>query len=254
MIRVSRILPLVLLPLALACGGGNKEAPAEAPKPAGKPVDTATAATVSGKVVLEGTPPKAEVIKMASDPICMRENGGQRETEIFVVGPNNELRNVVVYLKEAPAGYAFDAPSQPVTLDQQGCRYDPHVFAVRVGQAIDISNSDATLHNVHAIPKVNQEFNIGQPIQGMKMSHTFTAPEIGIPFKCDVHGWMNAWAAVFDHPYYDVTDGNGQFSLKSLPPGTYQIEAWHEKLGTTSQTVTIGPHETKALTFAFKVS
>jgi hypothetical protein len=139
-----------------------------------------------------------------------------------------------------------------VTLDQKGCRYIPHVFAVRVNQPIEILNSDPTLHNIHALPKNNQEFNNGQPIQGMKMQHTFKAKEIMVPFKCDVHGWMNAYVAVMDHPYYAVTAPDGRFELKDVPPGTYTVEAWHEKLGPMTQSVTVGNDEKKEVTFTFK--
>ena len=95
------------------------------------------------------------------------------------------------------------------------------------------------------MPKGNSEFNNGQPIQGMKMTHTFDKKEVMVPFKCDVHGWMNAYVGVLDHPYFAVTDKSGKFELKSLPPGTYTIEAWHEKLGTQTASVTLGPKETK---------
>ena len=116
---------------------------------------------------------------------------------------------------------------------------------MRVGQPLEIVNSDPTLHNIHALPKGNTEFNNGQPIQGMKMTHTFTAKEVMVPFKCDVHGWMNAYVGVLDHPYFAVTGKDGKFELKTLPPGTYTIEAWHEKLGTQTQSVTLGAKETK---------
>ena len=102
------------------------------------------------------------------------------------------------------------------------------------------------------MPKANQEFNNGQPIQGMKMSHTFTAQEVMVPFKCDVHGWMNAYVGVVANPYFAVTDKDGKFELKSLPPGTYTIEAWHEKLGTQTASVTIAAKESKDITFTFK--
>jgi galactose mutarotase-like enzyme len=125
---------------------------------------------------------------------------------------------------------------------------------MRVGQPLEIINSDPTLHNIHALPKNNQEFNNGQPIQGMKMTHTFTAKEVMVPFKCDVHGWMNAYVGVLDHPYFAVSDKSGKFELKTLPPGTYTIEAWHEKLGTQEQKVTLGPKETKELSFTFKAA
>jgi hypothetical protein len=132
------------------------------------------------------------------------------------------------------------------------CRYTPHVFGVRVGQPLDITNSDPTLHNIHATPKNNAEFNQGQPIQGMKTTKTFTTPEVMVPFKCDVHGWMNAYVGVLDHPYFATTGTDGKFSLKSLPPGTYTIEAWHERLGAQTQSVTIGAKETKEVNFTFK--
>jgi hypothetical protein len=86
----------------------------------------------------------------------------------------------------------------------------------------------------------------------MKMTHTFTAKEVMVPFKCDVHGWMNAYVGVLDHPYFATTDKDGKFELKTLPPGTYTIEAWHEKFGTQQQKVTLGPKDSKEITFSFK--
>jgi hypothetical protein len=132
------------------------------------------------------------------------------------------------------------------------CRYHPHVFGMRVGQPLEIVNSDPTLHNIHALPKANKEFNTGQPIQGMKTNHTFDGKEVMVPFKCDVHGWMNAYVGVLDHPYFATTGMDGKFELKTLPPGTYTIEAWHEKLGSTTQSVTLGPKESKEIMFTFK--
>jgi hypothetical protein len=134
------------------------------------------------------------------------------------------------------------------------CRYHPHVFGMRVNQPLTIVNSDPTLHNIHAIPKANKEFNNGQPIQGMKMTHTWETKEVMVPFKCDVHGWMNAYVGVLDHPYFQVTGKDGKFDLKTVPPGTYTIEAWHEKLGAMTQSVTLGPKATKEITFTFKAS
>src|SRR5207237_6466354 len=116
----------------------------------------------------------------------------------------------------------------------------------------DIVNGEHSLHNIHAMAKGNQEFNNGQPIKGMKMTHTFTAKEIMVPFKCDVHGWMNAYVGVVDHPYFAVTDKDGKFDLPNLPPGTYTIVAWHEKMGPQEQKVTIGEKETKEIAFTFK--
>ena len=141
-----------------------------------------------------------------------------------------------------------------VVLDQKGCQYWPHVNAIQVGQTLEIKNSDPTLHNVHALAKVNKEFNEGQPVQGMVSKKVFTKPEEVIKFKCDVHGWMNSWMAVLTHPFHGVSDASGAFTIANLPPGTYTLVAWHEKYGKQEQQVTVGPKESKSVTFTFKAS
>jgi len=219
----------------------------------GQKVDTATAGDVKGTVMLDGVAPKNEAIKMNADPVCVKENKNPQFQETYMVGSDGKsLANVFVYVKDGLGNYVYDTPTEPAKIDQKECRYHPHVFGMRVGQPLEIVNSDPTLHNIHALPKSNQEFNTGQPIQNMKTTHTFTAKEVMVPFKCDVHGWMNAYVGVLDHPYYAVTGEDGKFELKSLPPGTYTIEAWHEKLGTTTQSVTLGQKETKEVNFTFK--
>jgi plastocyanin len=252
---------LALAVLAAACGGGNQEqAPASSGAaaggggaPAASTVDPATAANITGTIKLEGDVPKAEPIKMNADPVCLREGKGTN-TEFFVAGEGGSLQNVFVYVKDGLGNRTFSAPQQAVVLDQKGCHYRPHVFGVMVGQPLEIVNSDPTLHNVHAMPKANQEFNTGQPIQGMKFNHTFTAKEVMVPFKCDVHGWMNAYAGVLEHPFFATTDASGRFEIKGLPPGDYTIEAWHEKLGVQEQKITVGAKESKEANFAFKMT
>jgi plastocyanin len=169
----------------------------------------------------------------------------------MVGSDGKSLGNVFVYVKDGLGNYVFDAPTETAKIDQQNCRYHPHVFGMRVGQKLEIVNSDPTMHNIHAMPKTNSEFNTAEPMP-MKTEHVFNTKEVMVPFKCDVHGWMNAYVGVMDNPYYAVTDKDGKFELKSLPPGTYTIEAWHEKLGVTSQSVTLGAKETKDVTFTFK--
>src|SRR5215470_5904238 len=221
-----------------ACGGGepsNKSATPSAPAgtPAGEKVDASKAGKVAGTVTLDGAAPKNEAIKMNADPVCVREAKGPQLQETYVVGSDGKsLGNVFVYVKDGLGNYAYDAPTDSPKIDQKECRYHPHVFGMRVNQTLEIVNSDPTLHNIHALPKGNTEFNTGQPIQGMTTKHTFTAKEVMVPFKCDVHGWMNAYVGVMDNPYFAVTGPDGKFSLKGLPPGTYTIEAWHEKAGT----------------------
>ena len=140
-----------------------------------------------------------------------------------------------------------------VEFSQDVCRYIPHVFGVQVGQTVSIINNDATLHNIHAIPSINEEFNTGQPIEGMVYERVFDSPEVMVPFQCDVHGWMNAYAGVLDHPFFGVTGEDGSFDLSGLPPGDYVVEAWHEELGTQTQNVTVGEGATAELNFTFTV-
>jgi hypothetical protein len=248
-----------VLAISVACGGSkqpsNTSSAPSAPgaAPATQRVDPGTAGEIKGVVTVDGSVPKNQPINMNADPVCASEAKGPQFQDTYVVGDDGKtLGNVFVYVKEGLGNYIYDTPTQPVTIDQKGCRYHPHVFGIRIGQPLEIINSDPTLHNVHAMPTGNQEFNIGQPIQGMKTTHTFTKKEVLVPFKCDVHGWMTAYVGVLDHPYFAVTEQDGTFDLKTLPPGTYTIEAVHEKLGRTAQQVTIGPKETKEITFTFK--
>jgi plastocyanin len=187
---------------------------------------------------------------MSGDPACAREYPDGYVFENYVV-KDGGLDNVFVYVKDGLGNYSFDIPAEPVKLDQKGCRYVPHVLGVRVGQPIEVTNSDETMHNVHALPDVNGEVNYGQPRKGMKNTQTFTAAEVMVPLKCDVHGWMSAYIGVVEHPFFAVTKDGGRFELKGLPPGTYTIEAWHEKSGRQTQQVTIGEKEDKDVTFTF---
>ena len=252
-----QVLGVALSASVAACGGsqeGSKPAATTA-KPAasagGSMVDPSTAGDIKGVITLTGTAPKNEPIRMNADPICIKQTNGPQLQETFTVSGDGKLANVFVYVKDGLGNYVYDPPSAGAKLDQHGCRYTPHVFGVRVGQPIEIINSDPTLHNIHAMPKANPEFNNGQPIQGMKMTHTFKAKEVMVPFKCDVHGWMNAYVGVLDHPFYAVSKEDGSFEIKGLPAGTYTIEAWHEKLGATTQSVTIGAKESKDVSFTF---
>jgi plastocyanin len=246
------------LAATIACGGGSKETapPAGAPAAAagggsGQRVDPATAGDVKGVVSLDGSAPANAAIKMNADPVCVKANATPQAQETYMA-EGGKLANVFVYVKDGLGNYMYDPPTEMAKIDQKNCRYHPHVFGVRVGQSIEILNSDPTLHNIHAVPTANTEFNNGQPIQGMKMNHTFTAKEVMVPFKCDVHGWMNAYVGVLDHPYFTTTGPDGSFALKGLPPGTYTIEAWHEKLGPMTQSVTLAAKDMKEVNFTFK--
>ena len=206
-------------------------------------------AAISGKVTLSGTAPAREKIKMAADPACMQQHPDVVLKQ-DVVANNGSLQYVLVYVKEGLQG-TFPAPAEAVTINQTGCMYEPHVFGIQVGQKLEITNGDPTLHNINCQATNNKKFNIAQPTKGMKSTKSFDQPEVGVPFKCNVHPWMAAYAGVFSHPFFAVTDANGAFSIKGLPAGTYTLEAWHEKLGTQSQKITVADGETKELNLSF---
>ncbi len=243
-------LPFCVLCVALgaAC---DRPAPAPASRtPAGKRVESATAATVTGRVLFSGTVPRNPSIVMSSDAFCVHANPGQPSQETVIVGPEGGLQYVFVYVKDDLAAFTFDTPAQPVRLEQKGCRFVPHVIGLQAGQTLEIVNRDDTLHNVHAITKVNDDFNVGAT-QGSVVRRTFARPETMITFKCDVHAWMTAYAGVVSHPYFAVTDAGGRFQLKGLPPGAYTVAAWHEKFGEHVQQVRLGPNEPKEIAFTF---
>lgn len=247
------VFPTIALSLTLAACG-QSPAPSTAPAPGGKRVDAATAGSITGRITFTGQPPKAEVLRMGNDTACVATAGPNPQSEAVLVGADGGLKNVFVRITDNFDEYTFDMPAGAVTLDQKGCVYAPRVFGVRVGQPIEILNSDATVHNVHALPMQNQEFNESQPRQGMRTSKIFTVPEVMVRFKCDFHGWMAAYVGVMAHPFFAVTDASGAFSLTGLPPGTYTIEAWHETFGTRTQQVTIAPGSTQTIALAFSAS
>jgi len=249
MSRNFALIALAALLAATACGSGGDDTGKSLVARGTKNVDPATAATIGGTVMFEGTPPPSTTISMASDPGC----GTTPVTSESILVDNGGLQNVFVYIKDdVGSEYAFAVPTEPVKLDQKGCHYIPHVVGVRAGQPLEVVNSDNTMHNVHGMPEANREFNTGQPVPGMKTPTTFTTPEVLIRFKCDVHSWMHAYVGVVAHPFFAVSGSGGKFELKGIPPGTYTIEAVHEKLGRQTQSVTLGDKDAKTITFTFK--
>ena len=217
------------------------------PAPAG-----AAGGTITGKVKFTGVAPKNPAIDMSEEAACKAKYPNPPTEENVVAGPANALANVFVYVKSGvPAGQTFPAPATPVVLDQNGCRYHPHVFGIMVGQGLEIQNSDPLLHNIKAIAKANRPFNVSQPSAGMKTTRTFAAPEVMVNLECNVHGWMHAYVGVRPDPFFAVSKQDGSFTISGLPPGTYTIEAWHEKFGTQTATVTIAGTETKPANFTF---
>jgi plastocyanin len=201
-------------------------------------------------VKFEGTAPKPSRIDMSADPNCAKAHPTPATTEDIVVGAGG-LANVIIYVSDGLGGRTFETPQQPAVFEQRGCQYKPHVLALQTNQKLDVVNNDDTTHNIHPTPNNNREWNRSQP-HGVPIEETFPREEIAILVKCNVHPWMRGYIAVFKHPYFAVTDKNGSFDLKDLPPGTYTITAWQEKLGTLSQKITVGAGESKTLDFAFK--
>ena len=239
-----------LAALSVACNSEVTDKPA-APAPAGKRVDAATAGSIAGQIRFEGTPPAPDLIRMTTDKNCVQDAGPNPQSDALLVA-DGALKNAFVYVKDGlDAQYTFDTPAKPAVLDQKGCIYTPRVLGLQVGQSIEIVNSDPTLHNVHALPMANAEFNHGQPKQHSRLTKAFTVPEVMVRFKCDVHSWMAAHVGVLPHPFFAVSDAAGAFRIPGLPPGTYTIEAWHEVLGTRTAEVTIGPSQAQTTTLSF---
>ncbi len=236
------VLILTLITLALS-GSGSAATGTASPADAG--------ASLTGVVKFEGTAPKASRIDMSSDPYCAKAHPTPATTEDIVVGANGGLANVVIYVSDGLGNRTFQPPEQPAVFEEKGCQYKPHVLALQTNQKLDVVNSDETTHNIHPSPNNNREWNMTQP-HGMPLERTFAREEIAIPVKCNVHPWMRGYIAVFKHPYFAVSNKDGSFDLKDLPPGTYTITAWQEKLGSQSQKITVGAGETKTLNFSFK--
>ena len=241
-----RVAGAFLLTLAAACGGQPQSQ--RTPPPDAQRVDASKAGRISGRVTIDGPVPENTKVDTGGSDVCARENPGGLLVENFVV-ENGGLDNVFVYVKSGLDHYYFDTPGEAVKLDQRGCRYVPHVFGAQVGQPIEISNSDPTMHNVAAVAETNRGFNFSQAIKGLKNTVSFTAPEVGIHLKCDVHAWMSAYAGILEHPYFAVTSGGGNFELKNVPAGTYTIEAWHEKLGRRSHSLTLRENGAEQVSF-----
>ncbi len=210
------------------------------------------AAAITGTIKYEGEAPKFKELKMDADPICAAHHNEPVYPQSLALGEGNTMGNILVQIKSGFPKKEYPAPTQEVILDQKGCIYDPHVLGLRIGQTLKILNPDGTLHNVHVLSKVNPEFNLAMPQFRKDTTKTFDKAET-TPFsvKCDVHPWMTGYIAVFDHPYFQVTKADGQFTLADLPAGTYEVETWHEKLGTKTQSVTVTADETKTVDFSY---
>ncbi|MGC1296149.1 MAG: carboxypeptidase regulatory-like domain-containing protein [Alloacidobacterium sp.] len=213
-------------------------------------IDWNTAGTISGTIHFSGKMPAPVQIDMAQDPAC---NFSPTNFSEQYAGKNGNLQNVFVYVRDGLGNKMYPAPSTHVVVDQKGCRYTPHVVGTMVGQPVSFTNSDPTMHNIHMLPTVggNQTVDISQPPNGAAESRVFTQPELMIPVRCNNHPWMQAFINVVANPFYAVSDADGHFEIKGLPPGTYTVVADHEVLGQQTATVTVGSKQTASQDFTF---
>jgi plastocyanin len=216
------------------------------------PAVAVAASSVSGTVTFDGKPPALKPLSMDADPACAKKHSKPAPSEMLVLGGGNTMGNIMVFVsKGLPAGKTWPAPKTPVVMDQDGCQYKPHVMGIMMGQPYRILNSDGILHNVHTLPKINKSFNAGMPANRKEATTTFDKPEPMFQIKCDVHPWMSAYIGVFTHPFFSVTGTDGKFTISNLDPGTYEITAWHERLGTKTASVTVGANDKKTQDFKF---
>ena len=239
--------------LTVACG--PKDEPVDDEETSTKRTYTTTGneGSVAGVIKFEGTPPAAKKIDMGADANCASAPGEKTTDDVVVV--DGKLTNVYVYVKgPAVDGYSFPPPTDPVLLDQLGCRYQPRVLGLRTGQLLRVTNSDQATHNVHPTPAKNAEWNQSQPPGQGAIEKKFNKPETLIPVKCNQHPWMKAHVGVLEHPFFNVAK-NGSYTINGLPPGDYTLVAWHEMGGDkgTEKTakITIGAKESKTQDFTF---
>lgn len=242
--------------LLAGCSGKDKTEPPQAaqtvPAPVYFKVDPETASTVTGQILYKGKRPAPKAIDMSEEPACVEAHKGKAYNESLVVNRKGDLANAFIYIKTGLEGKTFEVPADPVTIDQNGCWFRPRVLGIQTGQTLKIVNSDPVTHNIHPMAQVNREWNHSQGADDPPMARKFIKPEIMIPVKCNIHSWMHAFIGVLDHPYFAVSNDDGTFEIKNLPPGAYTIAVWTETLGTQEQQLTVPPHGKPVANFTFK--
>lgn len=222
-------------------------------------------AVIKGKVVFDGTAPKPAALPFSGSDaeVCKKENESKPQADqskLVYAADGNAVPYVFVSISKG-ISEKYDAPKDPIVIDQKGCKYHPHAQGMIAGQPLEIRNSDPLSHNIHALPKKNKEFNFLQSTKGAKEvksgSDTFTKPEMGIKVKCDVHSWMSSYIHVMEHPFFAVTksheeDGGnkalrGTFEIKEVPAGKYELQFWHESFGVVTQEIEVKDGETKEI-------
>ena len=191
-------------------------------------------------------------INMRSVPTCNQMHETPALTEDVVMGDDSALQNVVVYLRGDFSAYSFPENTEPVKIDQHGCVYVPHVIAVTTHTPVQVHNSDMATHNSLALTKTNSPWNETQAVGGKAVERVFSAPEVALALKCNIHPWMKVYVAVFNNPYFQVTGKDGSFTLKNVPPGNYKLTAWQERYGTIEQPITVTANGQQNVTLTYK--
>jgi hypothetical protein len=248
--RFLSALGLMCMLLVVGCKG--KTTPAPASIPAIFKVDPATAGSIHGFVHFTGRHPARELVDMSSDPACKEAHAGKTLDESLIVGSKGAVANAFVHIDKGLEGKTFAVPVQPVVIDQRGCWFRPHVLGIQTGQVLQVVNSDPVTHNIHPQATVNREWNHSQGPGDTPLNRKFSKQEIMIRIKCNIHGWMHAFLGVVEHPYFAVTSDDGSFTIENVPPGTYSLAVWQEKLGTQSQQIVVAPHGTTEVDLVYK--
>jgi plastocyanin len=218
---------------------------------AGLAAQGARSGTIQGHVRLMGPEPGNARIRMGADPMCNAfYRGGERPVQAIVVtDAKGDLANVFVNLDgKFPA---TPVPTTPVVIDQHGCIFTPRVIGARVGQPLQIKNSDTMTHTAHSLTAKNNAFNVSQPKMGIVSTIPLKNEETMLRVTCDIHSWMTAYVGVLPHPYFSVSDTTGTFKIVNVPPGRYSIRAWHERYGVQTKTIEVKPGQTAAIDFAY---
>jgi plastocyanin len=204
--------------------------------------------TISGVVEYEGAPPSPALLAITKDRNVCGTSAVYDQS--LVVGHDRGVANAVVTIADIAQGEPMK-PEAAVRFDQKGCQYIPHVAVFPAGSTVVIINSDGILHNIHTESVVNPVIDLAQPGFKKQIRVTVEKPEV-IKVTCDAHNWMEGWWYVTANPYYAITDGRGHYTIRNVPPGTYTLRVWQERLGVESQHIIVRPDAVTAANFMLK--
>ncbi len=215
--------------------------------------EAAGGVALRGRVLFDGPKPERREINMTKDPTCIKLHGDKPVlSEELIVGDDGGVQNVFVYIRRGAPKVEYPVPDEVIELDQKDCMYRPRVQGMRVGQMLRVLNNDPVTHNVRSYPVRNRAFNFGQPAESGPRDRVFDSPEREIEIQCDIHPWMHAYLFVMEHPFFAVTDDNGNYSIADLPAGDYSLAIWHEQLGKQQRDVTVAEHDAVDINFTYK--